>query len=98
MNKRQIEHAERSYPAIQEARALTVEQAQLFLPPTASVAKSVLDNRWRIKWCVYARSRSWTLYGELDAFARCAKYAWAEFTKTSGQECPFKFIRDALDY
>ena len=76
------------------SRYLDEADALLFLPPDSKTQKSAKDNRWRCSWPTFKRSRTWTLYGDLDAFARCARYVWENFTRFNGLECPWKFIND----
>ena len=87
--------ANKVFAGILAVNKLSEAQALLFLPPDSKVAKSLADNRWRCQWAAVNRSRAWTLYGEVQSFARCAKYLWHHFTRLSGIECPFQFILDA---
>jgi len=60
----------------------TEAQAQEYLPPGFTAAKSLLDNRFRVKHPILgARSRTWTKYGETGALGRLARWAWHAFSK-----------------
>ena len=75
-----------------EADDMSEGQALLFLPPDSSVSHSRSDNRWRISWGGFRRSRSWALHGEVDSFAIAAKFLWEEYTRLQEVDCPWDFI------
>ena len=78
-----------------EADAMAEVEALLYLPPDASVSKSRTDNRWRLSWGGFRRSRSWALHGEVEAFSIAAKCIWAQYTRLQEVECPRDFINKA---
>ena len=95
--KAQDKTARARMPGVVSSGKLAEDDALLFLPPAGKVAKSLNDNRWRVSWSAHSRSRSWVLYGELQAFAIAAKYIWEQFQKAGGFPCPFQFITDAAE-
>ena len=95
--KKLVSKGTRLYPSVASASRLSEEDALAFLPPGSLVTKSVLDNRWRIRWASFSISRAWTLYGELEAFGICAIYLWDVFAKNGGFECPFEWITKQRD-
>jgi hypothetical protein len=96
-NEKKISNGMRLYPSVVKAKKLTVDQALQFLPPGSLAVKDHQENRWRLKWSIYGRSRSWAHYGEVEAFAIAAKYLWASYTSAGGSVCPFGWIKDAAD-
>ena len=78
-----------------EADLLSEGDALLYLPPDSLVSKSKSDNRWRLQWAGFKRSRSWSLHGEVDALAIAAKFLWAQYTRLQGVERPWEFINVA---
>ena len=87
----------RLYPKIQAARTLTIAEAHVFCPEGATISTSGLDNRWRLRLRSWHMSRSWTLYGEVRAFALCAKHIWTCHEGAGGAKCPFSWIASASD-
>ena len=95
--KRQVATARVRMPGITSAGRLSEEDGALYLPPGGKCVKSNADNRWRVSWSAYSRSRSRVLYGEVAAFAISAKHVWDGFVKAGGFACPFDFINTAVD-
>ena len=87
-----VSEGTRLYPKVEASGALSRHEALTFLPPGSTVHKSKLDNRWRAAWSKWSRSRCWTFYGEVEAFAKCARYLWEMYEKTGGEACPFAWI------
>lgn len=69
-----------------------------YLPAGTKVHKSFLDNRWKVTFAGRTRTTCWSLYGELKAFAKCAKTVWEQHEASGGDRCPFEWIiRDGAD-
>ena len=90
--KKLISNGLRLYPTIVRAQKLSEEEALLFLPPHSHVKKRSIDNRWELKWSCNKRTRTWSRYGEVEAFALCAGYLWDCFHEAGGQKCPHEWI------
>lgn len=71
------------------------EPAQRFVPPFAKVWKDMRENRWVVRLKPYGSlSRSWTVYGEIGAFGRCAAWSW-HMNGMGGQgACPFPWVQE----
>ena len=87
-----VSEGTRLYPEVVKANVLSKADALAFLPAGSKVHKSTLDNRWRVTLPPWKRSRTWSLYGELQALARCAFYIWQQQEKAGGADCPFDWI------
>lgn len=75
------------------ADLLSEASAQSYLPDNAKVWKDGRENRWVIRFKPYGSiSRSWTVYGEIGAFGRCAAWAWAQNEAAGLQPCPFPWL------
>ena len=97
LTKGKVSEGTRLYPMLKQAGKLTEADALSLLPPGSSVTKTNLDNRWKVVWRAFHRSRSWTLYGEVEAFMLCAKYIWTEYSKATTHACPFPFVNEVKD-
>jgi hypothetical protein len=78
--------------------SFTVEQVSLCMPPGAKCFTDRLENRFRVHctgWGVF--SRSWTLWGEEEAFRMCAAWAWNIHKSTTGESCPIPGVLDASE-
>ena len=97
ISKKSIQAGERVFAASVPADAISMADAEKLLPSGSKVAKSLKDNRWRISWGPFSRSRCWTLCGEFQAFLLCAKCLWAEYTEAGQGVCPWPDILKAVD-
>lgn len=87
----------RQYPKSVPAN-LTLEQVNLCMPPGAKCFIDRLENRFRVHctgWGVF--SRSWTLWGEDEAFRMCAAWAWRIHESTTGESCPIPGVMQAAE-
>jgi len=69
-------------------------QAHHLAPPRASLAKDLIDHRWRIdaEYIRSRKSRAWgAVTGETDysAMLFVLGSAWAQFERTGGHRCPW---------
>ena len=90
--KKLISAGTRLYPKVAAANELSDVDALSFLPPGSTARKSSQDNRWVLKWSCHQRTRTWTMYGELEAFSLCAVYLWEKYAESGGQKCPHEWI------
>jgi hypothetical protein len=90
--KKLVADGTRLYPKFVHAVKLGEADALLYLPVGSSATKCLYENRWKLKWSTYNRSRTWTMHGELSAFALCAGYLWEMHAKAGGDACPFEWV------
>lgn len=75
------------------ADLLSEASAQAYVPGGAKVWKDGRENRWVVRYKPYGSiSRSWTVYGEIGAFGRCAAWAWAMHVEAGLHPCPFPWV------
>ena len=80
-------------PPEPQASKLALEDCTAFCPEGCKLYKSVWDNRWEISVPLHGMiSRSWILYGEKKALAKCLAWAWHVTEKAGGKPCPFEWI------
>jgi hypothetical protein len=87
-----VSEGTRLYADLVKADSITEKHALVYLPEGSRVYRSPLDNRFRLSYKKFEISRSWVLYGELRAFAICAKRVWLEAAKDGWPYCPFDWI------
>jgi hypothetical protein len=87
-------------PGPPKGDSMTESDARQYLPP-GSPARIWKDlawcDRWQVKYAPYGTlSRSFQLYGEMNALARCLNWAWHFHTLTNpGQVCPYGWVLEA---
>jgi hypothetical protein len=80
-------------PPEPQASKLALEDCTAFCPEGCKLYKSVWDNRWKISVPLHGMiSRSWILYGEKKALAKCLAWAWHVTERAGGKPCPFEWI------
>lgn len=92
--RKTIKDGTREYPSVVAANELDEATALLYLPPESSVQKNTRENRWKVSWGAFTRTRTWTLYGEIPAFVLCAGFIWDQFVEAGGAKCPWDFINN----
>jgi hypothetical protein len=87
-------------PSPPKGDTVTEADARQYLPP-ASPARLWKDmvwcDRWLVKYAPYGTlSRSFQLYGEVNALARCLNWVWYHHGLTNpGVQCPFPWVLEA---
>lgn len=90
--QRAISQSDRKFNP-QPADGFEMDCALRYLPEGAKVWKDQRENRWVIRYPPFgAISRSWTVYGEVGAFGRCAAWAWAMHSQSGQGNCPFPWV------
>lgn len=81
------------------ATGYTAEQAKVWTPPSCSITKDTRrENRWRVRAPylpgAHEKTKSYGRLSGTDDFAAMRfllEYAWQQYTRLTGEECPFRF-------
>lgn len=87
-------------PAPPKGDIVTEADARTYLPPSSSARlwkDTVWCDRWLVKYTPYGTlTRSFQLYGEINALARCLNWVWHHHGLTSpGVVCPYPWVLEA---
>ena len=87
-------------PALPKGDTVTEAEARKYLPPASSARlwkDMVWCDRWLVKYTPYGTlSRSFQLYGEINALARCLNWVWHHHGLTNpGVVCPYPWVLEA---